>query len=122
MAQALMTSGGLNFIVKRAMLASPPTSQSWIGWGTGTGQGTASVNLATSASEARVGGVVSTPDAYMSMQYVGTITAAGNKSITEAGLFTSSDVLDTMTAYGSFTAVAVSTNDQIQFTFTITST
>ena len=96
-----------------------------LGWGTGAGTtGLTDTDLFTAATEARVAGtssqvtVTTTNDTY---QVVGTITAGGAKTITNAGLF---DGLGTgsppsganLFVKGDFTGIALSTNDSITFT------
>lgn len=98
------------------------TEPRYVAWGTGAG--TAAVGdttLFTEAAEARVSGSSSrvttsvTNDTY---QVVGTITAAGNKTITNAGLFDAS-TSGNLFMKGDFSGVALNTNDQIQFTFKV---
>lgn len=100
--------------------ASPNDVQNKIAWGTGAG--TAAVGdttLFTEASEARVTGVMSsfttdvTGDTY---QVVGTITANGTKTITNAGLFDATTVGD-MLIKGDFSGIPVLLGDSIEFTF-----
>lgn len=98
------------------------TEPRYVAWGTGAG--TAAVGdttLFTEAAEARVSGSSSrvttsvTNDTY---QVVGTITAAGNKTITNAGLFDAS-TSGNLFMKGDFSGVVLNTNDQIQFTFKV---
>ena len=81
--------------------------------------------LATEEAEARVSGTSSivtdttTNDTY---QVQGTITAIGNKSITNAGLFDTDKAQGAgaggnLFAKGDFTSVALNTGDSIAFTF-----
>jgi hypothetical protein len=93
-----VTSKGREVIAGRMIGSSPSQAEPLnVGWGTG-GVGTGSpytvtvndVNMFQEASESRVAGAssqvttTSTNDTY---QVVGTITAAGTKTIAEAGLF-----------------------------------
>lgn len=75
------------------MFGATPTQAEphYIGWGTGAGAGSASsTDLSTPASEARANGTSSqfttsvTSDTH---QVVGTLTAAGSKTITNVGVF-----------------------------------
>jgi len=100
--------------------ASSPGGTGWyVGWGTGAG--TAAVTdttLSTEATEARVQVTCSQPAANQS-RYVGTITADGTKTITNAGIFNAS-TSGTLWLHSDFTGVALNASDSIQFTFTVT--
>jgi hypothetical protein len=100
--------------------ASSPGATGWyVGWGTGAG--TAAVGdttLSTEASESRVQVTCSQPAANQS-RYVGTITADGTKTITNAGIFNAS-TSGTLWLHSDFTGVALNASDSIQFTFTVT--
>jgi hypothetical protein len=92
------------------------TKQKYIGWGTGAG--TAAVGdttLFTEASESRVVGTMSQPaaDTY---RVVGTLTAAGGKTITNAGLFDAS-TSGVMMLKGDHAGVPLLLNDSIEYTF-----
>lgn len=92
-------------------------------WGSGPGTaGVADTGLYTPESEARVAGTSSqvtgpapfvTNDTY---QVVATLTAAGPKTITNAGLF---DAVTggNMFLKGDFTGIVLATGEGIQFTF-----
>ncbi len=93
----------------------------FIGWGTGAGTAAkGDTTLFTEASEARVAGTVSTQGTGSAAKYqvVGTMTANGAKTITNAGNFDASTA-GTLIVKGDFTGVALALNDQIQFTITI---
>jgi hypothetical protein len=80
-------------IISGRMYGSTPTQTEphFIGWGTGAGAGAAgSTDLSTPASEARANGTssqVTTTQTNDTHQVVGTITAAGAKTITNVGVF-----------------------------------
>ncbi len=92
-----------------------------VAWGTGT---TAPVKgdttLETEASESRVAAAISQPSADIN-QWVATITADGTKSISEAGLL-SAAAAGILIIRGTFTAIPVVLNDQIEFTITLEQT
>lgn len=91
----------------------------YIGWGTGAGTAAkGDTTLFTEASEARVTATESQPTADAN-RFVGTITADGTKTITNAGVFDASTT-GNMFLISSFTGVALNASDSIQFTFTIT--
>jgi hypothetical protein len=97
--------------------ASAPANY-YIAWGTGSG--TAAKNstaLFTEASEARVVAALSQPTADKN-RFVGTITAAAGKTITNAGVFTAS-TSGTLFLHSDFTGIALATNDTINFQFEI---
>lgn len=98
------------------------TEPNWVAWGTGAGTtAAADTTLFTEASEARVAGTSSTvttdttSDTY---QVVGTITADGAKTITNAGLFDAS-AAGNLFVKGDFTGIALAVNDSIEFTFKV---
>lgn len=92
----------------------------YIGWGTGdpAAISKSDTTLYTEASEARVTATESQPTADAN-RFVGTITADGTKTITNAGVFDASTT-GNMFLISSFTGVALNASDSIQFTFTIT--
>ena len=99
--------------------ATEPNHVAW-----GTGAGTAAVGdttLFTEASETRVAGTstqVTTTQTDDTYQVVGTLTADGAKTITNAGLF---DAITTgnLLMKGDFTGVPLALNDAIQFTMKV---
>lgn len=102
--------------------ASSPGANGWyVDWGTGAG--TAAVGdtaLFTESTETRVQVTCSQPAANQS-RYVGTITADGTKTITNAGIFNSgTKASGTLWLHSDFTGVALNASDSIQFTFTVT--
>jgi len=99
----------------------------YIGWGTGAGTAAkGDTDLFTPATEARVVGVESQPVADKN-QWVGTITADGAKTITNAGLFDaagsgSPPTGGNLVIHGDFTGVALASGDKIEFTITLEQT
>lgn len=92
----------------------------YIGWGTGAGTAVkGSTTLFTEATEARATGTVSVTGSTSTAkwQVVGTITADGTKTITNAGVFSASSSGGLFIHYD-FTGVALNAGDSIQFTFT----
>lgn len=93
----------------------------YIAWGTGAGTAAkGDTTLFTEASEARVIGAESQPSADIA-QYVGTITADGTKTITNAGLFDASTV-GNMPVKGDFSGIALTLGDKIEFTISLEQT
>lgn len=91
-----------------------------VGWGTGAGTAAvADTTLFTEASEARpvatLTGVTTTVTGD-TLQAVGTITADGTKTITNAGWFTAATGAD-LIGKGDFAGVPVALNDAIEFTW-----
>ena len=80
-------------IISGRMFGATPTQAEphFIGWGTGAGAGSASsTDLSTPATEARVSGTstqFTTTNTNDTHQIVGTLTAAGAKTITNVGVF-----------------------------------
>ena len=80
-------------VISGRMFGTTPTQTEphFMGWGTGAGAGAAgSTDLSTPATEARVSGTssqVTTTQTNDTHQVVGTITAAGSKTITNVGIF-----------------------------------
>jgi hypothetical protein len=93
----------------------------WVAWGTGAGTAAkGDTTLFTEGPESRVQGTKSTNGSGASAKYqvVGTITATGSRTVTNAGLFNASSSGD-LVIKGDFTGIVLATNDQIQFTFTL---
>ena len=97
-----------------------------IGWGTG-GSSTgatatnADIDLAAAATELRVTATVEDQSAADTCRWIGILTAVGTaKTIEEAGLFfhgtSTATALIIRTSHG---GVALATDDQIQYTFTL---
>lgn len=91
----------------------------YIGWGTGAGTAAkGDTTLFTEATEARVIATRTQPLADQN-RFVGTITADGAKTITNAGVLTAATV-GTLLLKSDFAGVALAASDSIQFTFTLT--
>lgn len=91
----------------------------YIGWGTGAGTAAkGDTTLFTEAAEARVTATESQPAADQN-RFVGTITATGAKTITNAGVLSASTG-GTLLLHSDFAGVTLAINDSIQFTFTLT--
>lgn len=98
------------------------TAPTYVDWGTGTNAASATdTALQTAGGESRTNGTKSkvtttvTNDTY---QLVGTITATGSKTITEAGIFDASSS-GNMYLRGVFTGIVLASGDAIQFTVQI---
>ncbi len=103
------------------------TKAEYVGWGTGATVPTKSgTDISTAATEARVLCTTSKTGSLATAKYqaVGTITANGTKTITNAGLFTtagsgSPPTGGSLIVWGDHTGVVLAINDQIQYTFTL---
>ena len=87
----------------------------------GTGAGThskTSTTLFTESSESRVATTDTQPSSNV-MQWVGSITADGSKTVTNAGIFDASSSGNLIVA-SDFTGISVTASDVIQYTFTLT--
>lgn len=116
----VLTNAGEQWAADRMSGASSLTGQ-YIGWGTGAGTAAkADSALFTEASEARVAGTVSTQGTGSSAKYqvVGTLTANGAKTITNAGNLDAS-AAGNLIVHGDFAGIALALNDSIQFTITL---
>lgn len=88
----------------------------YIGWGTGAGTASkASTTLSTEASEARVVATKSQPTSDTN-RFVGTLTAAGTKTITNAGVLSALTV-GSLLLHSDFTGLPLAAGDKIEFTF-----
>lgn len=88
----------------------------YIGWGTGAGTAAkGDTTLFTEGTEARVAAATSQPSADIN-QFVGTITADGSKTITNAGVLSASTG-GTLLLKSDFAGVALQASDSIEFTF-----
>ena len=98
------------------------TTNSFIGWGTGAGTAAkGDTTLFTEASEARVNPSTQTQPTADKLRWVGTITANGSKTITNAGLFNASTGA-TLIIHGDHTGQAVALNDKIEYTIELEQT
>lgn len=92
-----------------------------IAWGTGAGTAAkGDTTLFTEASEARVAATVSQPTADKN-QWVGTLTADGAKTITNAGLFDAASG-GNLIVHGDFTGIVLALGDKIEFTISLEQT
>lgn len=89
-----------------------------IGWGTGAGTAAkGDTTLFTEASEARVAVTTTQPTADK-LQWIGTLTADGSKTITNAGLFDAATA-GNLIIHGDHAGQAVALGDKIEYTFTL---
>jgi len=119
----VITSKGEHWVTTRMIevTGSDSTDGRWIGWGTGAGTADkADTELFTEATESRVAGAVTVEGtgSAASYQVVGTITADGTKTITNAGNFDASSS-GTLIVHGDFTDINVDASDQVEFTIQI---
>jgi hypothetical protein len=115
---AVFTTTGKQWVVDKMQDVAPSSNakMDWIAWGTGaTAEAVGNTALATEASEARVQGTLSQPAADTD-RVVGTITAAGTKTITETGRFNQLAVGGVMLMRALFTGIPLLANDRIEFT------
>ena len=92
-----------------------------IGWGTGAGTAAkGDSTLFTEASEARVVPTVSQPAADK-LQWVGTLTANGAKTITNGGLLDAA-AAGNLIVHGDHTGVVLALGDKIEYTISLEQT
>lgn len=99
----------------------------YIGWGTGSGQGATSTDLATAAAESRTDGTSSqqtTTTTSDTFRVTGTITATGARAITEVATFDAAGTGNppsggNMAVYGDFTVINLASGDSIAFTIDV---
>lgn len=116
---AVLSNNGEFWIAGR-MTGDETLTGQFIGWGSGAGTSAKTdTDLFTPESEARTTGTVTRTGSGSTGKYqnVGTITASGAKTITNAGTFLASTG-GTVMLKGDFTGIGLATNDSIQFTFT----
>ena len=105
----------------RCMAQTDADDAHFVGWGTGAGTAAkADTGLFTEASEARVVGTVSVQGTGAAAKYqvVGTLTADGAKTITNAGNFealTGANIV----VHGDHGGIALALGDRIEYTITI---
>lgn len=103
------------------------TRAKYIGWGTGSGQGVTSTDLATAANESRTDGTSSqqtTNTTSDTFRVTGTITAGGTRAITEVATFDAAGSGNppsggNMAVYGDFTVINLASGDSIAFTIDV---
>lgn len=129
---AVLTTTGKQWIVDKMRAtaggaagtsqASPNDTMKYIAWGTGaTAEAVGNTALATASAEARVSSAITSPTAALH-RVIGTLTSASGQSITEVGLFDQLATGGTMMIRALFTAIALLSGDQIQFTIDFTQT
>ena len=92
-----------------------------IGWGTGAGTAAkGDTTLFTEATEARVVPTVTQPLADK-LQWVGTLTADGAKTITNVGLLDAA-AAGNLIIHGDFTGIVLALGDKIEFTISLEQT
>lgn len=116
----IMTDAGEDITTNRIKGAG--TEPSYVGWGTGAGTADKTdTTLFVEATEARTAGTstqettTTTNDTY---QVVGTITADGTKTITNAGLLDAA-AAGNLYMKGDFTGIPLVLNDSIEFTMQV---
>lgn len=110
----IFTQAGEDWVVDK-LDETVQTTGDYIGWGTGAGTAAkGDTTLFTEAAEARVV-ATRTQNTSDKIRWVGTLTAAGAKTITNAGNFTASSG-GSLIVHGDFTGIVLAINDQIQFT------
>ena len=111
----VLTTVGKDWVIDK-LDGSVTTNADWIAWGSGTGTAAAGdTDVFGPVSEARVEGTMSQPSADV-YQVVGTMTADGTKTITNAGLFTAS-AAGTLVIHGDFNGISLENGDTVQLTF-----
>jgi len=117
MATLLVNTG--KAIVTNYLAGGAATQPKYIGWGTGAGTTAATDTTIFTETGTRVTGTTTqqttstTNDTY---QVIGTATAVGTVTITNAGLF---DAVSSGNLFvkGDFTGIGLTSGDSIQFTF-----
>lgn len=119
MATLLVNTG--KAIVTNYLNGGSATQPKYVGWGTGAGTTTATDTTLFTETGSRVTGTTTqqttstTNDTY---QVVGTQTASGSVTITNAGIFDAS-TSGNLFAKGDFTGIALNSGDSVQFTFKV---
>lgn len=119
----VFANGGLGWLTTKVD-ETVQTTGDFIGWGTGVHTAVVTdtaLNTEDTGGSPAYGRVTATRSVVTvtktndAIQWVGSITSNGTKSITEAANFTAS-TSGTMLVYGDFTAIVLALNDIIQFT------
>lgn len=114
----IFTQAGEELVTDILGLTASAPANWYIGWGTGAGTAVkGSTSLFTEAAEARVITTNSQPTADTN-KYLAQITAAGAKTITNAGVFNASTT-GTLYLHSDFTGLALGIGDKIEFDFQI---
>lgn len=117
MATLLVDTG--KAIVTNYLAGGAATQPKYVAWGTGAGTTSASDTTLFSETGSRTTGTATqqttttTNDTY---QVIGTLTASGTVTITNAGLFDASSS-GNLFVKGDFTGIGLTSGDSIQFTF-----
>ena len=117
MATLLVNTG--KAIVTNYLAGGAATQPKYVGWGTGAGTTSATDTTLFSETGSRTTGTATqqttttTNDTY---QVIGTLTASGSVTITNAGLF-DANTSGNLFVKGDFTGIALTSGDSIQFTF-----
>lgn len=115
----LLVNGGKAVVTNR--IKGSGTEPNFVAWGTGAGTTSATDTTLFSETGSRTAGTSTqqttstTNDTY---QVVGTLTAGGTLSITNAGLFDAS-TSGNLFVKGDFSTIGLTTGDSIQFTFKV---
>lgn len=113
----LLVNGGKAIVTNRILGSG--TQPNYVAWGTGAGTTAATDTTLFTETGSRTSGTSSqqttttTNDTY---QVIGTLTATGSVTITNAGLFDAS-TSGNLFVKGDFTGIALTSGDSIQFTF-----
>jgi hypothetical protein len=116
----VLTNAGKAIVTSR--LNSGGTIPQYVAWGTGAGTAAITDTSLFTETGTRVAGTVTqqtTTVANDTFRVVGTLTAAGVLTITNAGLFDALTV-GNLFVKGDFTGVALAASDSIQFTINTT--
>jgi len=117
MATLLVDTG--KAIVTNYLAGGAATQPKYVGWGTGAGTTSATDTTLFSETGSRTTGTATqqttttTNDTY---QVIGTLTASGSVTITNAGLF-DANTSGNLFVKGDFTGIGLTSGDSIQFTF-----
>lgn len=117
MATLLVNTG--KAIVTNYLAGGAATQPKYVAWGTGAGTTAATDTTLFTETGSRVSGTATqqttstTNDTY---QVIGTLTASGTVTITNAGLFDAS-TSGNLFVKGDFTGIGLTSGDSIQFTF-----
>lgn len=112
----LMVNGGKAIVTNR--IKGSGTEPLYVAWGTGSGTTAAGDTTLFTETGSRVSGTstqVTTSTTNDTYQVVGTMTAGGLLTITNAGLFDAS-TSGNLFVKGDFTSIGLSSGDSIQFT------
>jgi hypothetical protein len=114
----VFTTVGAQFVTDLFDGTSSAPATHYVAWGTGAGTAViGSTTLFTEGPESRVAATRSQPTAVQN-QFVGTITASGARTVTNAGVF-NAVTTGSLYLHSDFTGVVLTTGDAIQFTFTL---